>query len=224
MHSSQTSLCCARQVRAIEEFTPVQEHVGMLLRGEVAEFVELMMGTVAAEAVDDVVRGLQNTLGGAARALFERAVERLGVPESDRDHLVSLLVPRITEEQLRRLREGDDIVATLRELAEGAVDAAGRLPMVVARALIAATLVGKLRLPPALAAEVAGELVQTTAAGDLAAVVSEPARALQMLQDWAASPACEQKLQEIASAMKQMLRSLVEARIASERSGPPWGG
>jgi hypothetical protein len=221
MHSSQTSLC---QVRAIEAFIPAQEHVGMLLRGEVAEFVELVLGTVAAEAVDDVVRGLQNTLGGAARALFERAVERLGILREDRDHLVSLLVPMITEDQLRRLRAGGDIVATLRELAEGAADAAGRLPVIVGRALIAATLVGKLRLPPALAAEVAGELVQTAAAGDLTAVVSEPARALAMLQDWAASPACEQRMEEITSAVKQMLRSLVEARIESERSGPPWGG
>ena len=57
-----------------------------------------------------------------------------------------VLVPRITEEQLDRLREGGDIVAALRELAEGAADAAGRLPMIVGCALIAATLVGKLRV------------------------------------------------------------------------------
>ena len=51
----------------------------------------------------------------------------------------------------------------------------------------------------------------------MAAVVSEPARARgQMLVEWAASAACEQKLQEIASAVKRMLRSLAEARIASE--------
>ena len=53
-----------------------------------------------------------------------------------------------------------------------------------------------------LAGEVAGEL-QTVGAGALAAVVSEPARARgQMLEEWAASAACEQKLQEIASAVK----------------------
>jgi len=85
-------LCCARQVRAIEAFTPAQEHVGrMLLRGEVAEFVELMLGGPVAEALGDLTRGLQDTLGGAARALFERAVDRLGILQEDRDHLVSLL-------------------------------------------------------------------------------------------------------------------------------------
>ena len=42
--------------------------------------------------------------------------------------------------------------------------------------------------------EVAGELAQTVGAGALAAVVSEPARARgQMLEEWAASAACEQK-------------------------------
>lgn len=70
----------------------------------------------------------------------------------------------------------------------------------------------------------AGELVQIAAAGDLAAAVSKPARTLTMLEDWAASPAREQRMKEIASAVKQMLCSLVEARIASKRSGPPWGG
>ena len=62
----------------------------------------------------------------------------------------------------------------------------------------------------------ADELVEVVGSGELAAIVSEPARAPKMLQEWAASPACEQKLPEIASAVKQMLRGMAEARITSE--------
>ena len=46
-------------------------------------------------------------------------------------------------------------------------------------------------------------IINSAYAGALAAMVSEPARARgQMLEEWAASAACEQKLQEIASAVK----------------------
>ena len=140
-------------------------------------------------------------------------MERLPLPPEDRAYLAGLITPN--DERLSRAQEGE-LAAVLQELVEGVTDPDGRLPEIFGRSLIATTLAGKLHLPPMLAGEGAGELAQTMGSGALAAVVSEPARPLQTLQEWAASPACEQKLQEIASAMKPMLRSLAEARITSE--------
>ena len=46
-------------MRAIKAFSATCEHVGMLLRGEVAEFAELALGGLAADALDDLTRGLR---------------------------------------------------------------------------------------------------------------------------------------------------------------------
>ena len=43
----------------------------MLLRGEVAEFVELMLGGLAADALDDLTRGLQDHLEKSTRLLLK---------------------------------------------------------------------------------------------------------------------------------------------------------
>jgi hypothetical protein len=149
----------------------------------------------------------------ATPKLSEQLLERLPLPPEDRAYLAGLITPN--DEQIHRVQEGE-LAAVLQELAEGVVDPGRRLPEIFGRALIATTLAGKLHLPLVLAEKVADELVEVVGSGALAAVVSEPARAPKMLQEWAASPACEQKLQEIASAMKPMLRSLAEARITSE--------